>query len=222
MKNHEIKIDRRIYDRVPTNFIFEYSDSDGHRFYAEYLCNLGIGGMRIEALDPIEPETKLIISLPLKPVLKIEGIVKSTFKDGHRYQIDIQFDNPTEEQQSGLKEIMKSHEIKIDRRKYDRAPANFIIEYSYGHRFYAEYLHDLGIGGMCIEVLDPIEPETKLIITLPLKPVIKIEGIVKWSRKDRHRYQIGIQFDNPTMEQQSGLKEIMKSLFWEVSQASGI
>ena len=117
---------------------------------------------------------------------------------------------------------MKNHEIKIDQRIYDRVPKNFVIEYSDGHCFYAEYLYDLSIGGMRIEALDPIEPETKLIISLPLKPVLKIEGIVKWTLKDRHRYQIGIQFDNPTMEQQSGLKETIRSLFWEMSQASGI
>jgi hypothetical protein len=117
---------------------------------------------------------------------------------------------------------MKNHEIKIDRRIYDRVPTNFIFEYSDGHRFYAEYLCDLSIGGMRIEALDPIKPETKLIISLPLKPVLKIEGIVKWTLNDKHRYQIGIQFDNPTMEQQFSLKEIMKSLFWEMSQASGI
>ncbi len=112
---------------------------------------------------------------------------------------------------------MKKQGIEIDRRINDRAQANFILEYSDGRRFYAEYLCDLSIGGMRIEALDPIKPETKLIISLPSKPVLKIEGVVRWTRKDGHRYQIGIEFPAITMEQQFSLKEIVQSLFWEVS-----
>lgn len=112
---------------------------------------------------------------------------------------------------------MKKQGIKIDRRINDRALANFILEYSDGRRFYAEYLHDLSIGGMRIEALEPIKPETNLIISLPSKPVLKIEGIVKWTRKDGHRYHIGIEFPVVTMDQQISLKKIVQSLFWEVS-----
>lgn len=117
-----------------------------------------------------------------------------------------------------IEAAMKDHELKIDQRKYDRAPAQFTIEYSYGGRFYTEYLIDLSVGGMCIDALKPVEPETRLIVTIPSKPVVKIEGIVRWSRKDGHRYKIGIEFDDLTREQESGIREIISSLFWEVSQ----
>jgi hypothetical protein len=117
-----------------------------------------------------------------------------------------------------IETAMKNHELKIDQRKYDRAPAQFTIQYSCGGRFYTEYLIDLSIGGICIDALNPVEPKTRLIITIPSKPVIKIGGIVKWCRKDGHRYKIGIEFDDLTREQESGIRKVISSLFWEVSQ----
>jgi len=115
---------------------------------------------------------------------------------------------------------MENHKTKSSnprRRQYKRAPTNLMLQYSDGRRLYSEFLCDFSLGGVRIEALKPLEPGTELTIILPSKPALKIRGEVKWVHKKGYKYQIGIQFIEPTLGQEFRLKEIMQSFFWESS-----
>ena len=114
---------------------------------------------------------------------------------------------------------MKNSDTKPKQRIHDRvSAANLMLEYSDGRRFYSEYLHNISLGGICLEVLKPIEPGARLTISLSTKPALKIEGDVKWTDKHKFRYRIGVQFVKVTREQEFRLRQIIQSLFWEASQ----
>lgn len=75
---------------------------------------------------------------------------------------------------------MKNGDTTPKRRVHDRVSAtNLMLEYSDGRHFYSEHLNNISIGGMCLEVLKPIEPGARLSISLSTKPALKIKGKVK-------------------------------------------
>lgn len=68
----------------------------------------------------------------------------------------------------------------------------------------------------------PLEPGTKLIISISIQPPIKIEGIVVWSKKsmkNKFKYEIGVRFGELSQEQKSHITDIISSIYWETSSA---
>jgi len=108
----------------------------------------------------------------------------------------------------------------IDQRKNFRAPTQLSVEYSDQSLFFTEFLSDLSIGGMCIVASRPLEPGTKLIISISTQPPIKVEGIVTRSKKcmkNKFKYEIGVRFGELSQEQKSQIKDIISSIYWETS-----
>jgi hypothetical protein len=66
----------------------------------------------------------------------------------------------------------------------------------------------------------PLEPGTKLIISISTQPPIKVEGIVtrsKKSMKNRFKYEIGVRFGELSQDQKSQITDIISSIYWETS-----
>jgi len=109
---------------------------------------------------------------------------------------------------------MKREKI-INRRTTERLPTHYDVIYSDGKRMHKEYVKDISVGGLQIEALKPLEPGTKLTLTLTSNPPLKVNAIVRWVKKVGYRYRIGVQFIKLSPEQQQKIKEIIHSLFWE-------
>jgi Tfp pilus assembly protein PilZ len=108
----------------------------------------------------------------------------------------------------------------IDQRKHVRILTQLIVQYSDRCLFFTEFLSDLSLGGMCIVASKPIEPGTKLIISISTQPPIKVEGIVAWSKKsmkNKFKYEIGVQFVGLSQDQKSQIADIITSIYWETS-----
>ncbi len=103
----------------------------------------------------------------------------------------------------------------VNRRRTERLPTHYDVIYSDGKRMHKEYVRDISVGGMQIEALKPLEPGTKLTLTLTSVPPLKVKAIVRWVKKVGYRYRIGVQFIQLSNEQQQKIKEIIHSLFWE-------
>ena len=73
---------------------------------------------------------------------------------------------------------------------------------------------DLGLGGACVEVSEPIAPalEVRLSLVMPhLWDPLRIYGHVAWSRSAQGRAQarVGIRFDGPTASTLRALVELL-------------
>ena len=113
---------------------------------------------------------------------------------------------------------MKNHNGKYpstERRQQKRTSTNSTLQCSDGRYLYSEFLCNLSIEGMCIEASKPLEQGTRLTISLSSKPLLEIEGLVKWTRKSKQKHRIGVRFVELTPEHEFRLKEIMNTAFWE-------
>jgi len=102
----------------------------------------------------------------------------------------------------------------IDRRKYDRTPTQLIVQYSDQRLFFTEFLCNLSLGGICLEATKPLEPGTKLTISISTQPTIKAEAIVAWSKKNGFKHEIGIKFVGLLQHQKSQIADIIASIYW--------
>lgn len=108
----------------------------------------------------------------------------------------------------------------IDQRKYSRTPIQLSVEYSDQNLFFTEFMSDLSMAGMCIVASRPLEPGTKLTISISIQPPVKVEGTVvrsEKSMKNKFKYEIGIRFGELSQDQKSQIKDIISSTFWETS-----
>jgi hypothetical protein len=108
----------------------------------------------------------------------------------------------------------------IDQRKHVRTPTELIVQYSDRRLFFTEFLSDLSLKGMCIVASKPLEPGTKLIISISTQSPIKVEGIVAWSKKsikNKFKYEIGVQFVELSQDQKSQITDIITSIYWETN-----
>ena len=108
----------------------------------------------------------------------------------------------------------------IDQRKHSRTPTQLSVEYSDQNLFFTEFMSDLSMGGMCIVASRPLEPGTKLTISISIQPPVKVEGIVVWSKKsmkNKFKYEIGVRFDRLSQKQKSQIAEIITSIHWETN-----
>jgi uncharacterized protein (TIGR02266 family) len=122
-----------------------------------------------------------------------------------------------------IKIILKNHmenSMDIDRRKHVRTPAQLIVQYSDQRLFFTEFLYNLSLGGICIEASKPLEPGTRLIVSISTQPAVKAEAIVAWSKKskkNRFKHEIGIRFVELPQHQKSQIADIITSIYWEMN-----
>ncbi len=95
---------RRRAERLDAHY--DVTFFDGKRVHKEYVRDISVGGLQIEALKPLEPGTQLTLTLPSSPPLKVKGIVRWTSKIGYRYKIGVQFIQLTPQQEQKIKEII--------------------------------------------------------------------------------------------------------------------
>jgi len=99
-------IDRRKHVRTPSQLIVQYSDQ--RLFFTEFLCDLSIGGICIEASKSIEPGTMLIISISTQLAIKAKAMVVWSKKSKFKYKIGIRFIGLPQEKKSQLANIINS------------------------------------------------------------------------------------------------------------------
>lgn len=108
----------------------------------------------------------------------------------------------------------------VDKRRHERLKqATTLVDFSDGKLFLNGDIKDISLGGMQIECMRKIESGTEIIVALPIGSNMKIRGIVKWSRKKGVKHFIGIQFQDVTPEQESGIREIIQAMFWKTAKA---
>ena len=108
----------------------------------------------------------------------------------------------------------------IDQRKYSRTPTQLSVEYSDQNLFFTEFMSNLSMEGMCIVASRPLEPGTKLTISISTQPPVKVEGTVvrsEKSKKNKFKYEIGVRFDELSHDQKSQITDIISSTFWETN-----
>lgn len=99
-------------------------------------------------------------------------------------------------------------------RRDDRINAYIEASYSDGRRFFNEKIVDLSLGGCQIEALTPLDKGTDITLTLSSSPPLKLTGTVRWIKKKRFKYQMGVQFKRVTAEQEHVLRDVIQSVFW--------
>ncbi len=104
------------------------------------------------------------------------------------------------------------------RRKYDRLPANFFLEFSCGGTCQTGTITDISLGGVRVRTLKKLAPGCGIMISLQTNPPLKIKAVVKWSKKDGFRWYSGLEFKDVTMEQDFRLREVIQSLYWQSAQ----
>lgn len=104
---------------------------------------------------------------------------------------------------------------RLDKRLCERIETDLEICYSDGKRFYIENLIDISEGGILVTGSKNLDEGTRLIITIPLDPPIKIIGSCRWTQKKGIKHIIGIQFANYTRKQQDRIRELISSILWD-------
>ena len=99
-------IDRRKHVRTPTQLMIQYSDQ--RLFFTEFVCDLSLGGICIEASRPLEPGTMLTISVSTQPVFKAKAMVVWSKKIKFKYQIGIRFVGLPQDQKSQITDVISS------------------------------------------------------------------------------------------------------------------
>ena len=99
-------IDRRKHVRTLTQLIVQYSDQ--RLFFTEFLYDLSLGGICIEASKPLEPGTILTISISTQPAIKAKAMVVWSKKSKFKYKIGVQFVELPQDQKSQLTDTISS------------------------------------------------------------------------------------------------------------------
>ncbi len=99
-------INRRKHVRTPTQLMIQYSDQ--RLFFTEFVCDLSLGGICIEASRPLEPGTMLTISASTQPAFKAKAMVVWSKKTKFKYKIGIRFAGLTQDQKSQITDIISS------------------------------------------------------------------------------------------------------------------
>jgi len=101
------------------------------------------------------------------------------------------------------------------KRKMQRLSISMELECSDGHGFFTGLILDFSPGGLQIEVSRACDMGTTLLLSLSFKPALKLNGIVRWVKKEGLSYKIGVQFLDLTSDQESALRSINQSIMWQ-------
>jgi len=107
----------------------------------------------------------------------------------------------------------------VDKRRHDRLRESTRVDFSDGTLFLQGEIKDISLGGMQIESMRGLDRGTQITVALPIGSAMKLKGIVRWTKKDRVKHFLGIQFLDVTPEQESGIREVIQSLFWKAAKA---
>ena len=115
--------------------------------------------------------------------------------------------------------IMASSLPNIDKRKHDRIRHGTQVDFSDGTLFLSGDIVDISLGGMQIECIKGLDKGTEITIAIPMSAGLKLRGVVRWERKQGIKHFLGVQFLNVSPEQESGIREVIQSLFWKTAKA---
>jgi len=88
-------------------------------------------------------------------------------------------------------------------RHYIRHPFQIPIKYRVDKdgRIHKDDLQNISKGGLCFQSPEPIEKGTEISINISInEPPFEAKGIVVWVAKKDKFYEIGVQFNSPTIE----------------------
>ena len=110
----------------------------------------------------------------------------------------------------------------LNKRKFERYEARFRVNFIGGGAFFSDYSHDLSEGGIRVESINPLEPGTKLKLSLylPDRPnPLQVEGVVVWSRKIRGEKKeekgylgVGVEFEELDPPNRDVIRGMLKAL----------
>ncbi len=107
----------------------------------------------------------------------------------------------------------------VDKRRHDRLRQSTQVDFSDGSLFLHGEIRDISLGGMQIECMRGLDRGTHITIALPIGSALKLNGVVRWCSKQGVKHFLGIQFLEVTPEQESGIREVIQSLFWKAAKA---
>ena len=82
-------------------------------------------------------------------------------------------------------------------------------------RFFKAYVVDISPGGLKMESQTRLEKGEQLRFTVEWKNPLKLEGVVRWIKKEGLHYLYGVQFTNLNEEQDAGIRKITQDVFWK-------
>lgn len=88
-------------------------------------------------------------------------------------------------------------------RNYIRHPFEIPIKYKIDDngRIHKDELKNISEGGLRFQSEYPVEKGTEITINIAVnKPPFEATGVVVWCKKERDHYEVGVQFDSPTVE----------------------
>ncbi|HID98624.1 MAG TPA: PilZ domain-containing protein [Thermodesulfobacteriaceae bacterium] len=103
-----------------------------------------------------------------------------------------------------------------ERRRAQRFTTSLEFVFSDGRSLFSGILLDISSGGFKMETHRFFREGTLLTITLPGEPVLKVQGVVRWSNKEGLGYNTGVQFSGLSDEQEASLREFVQGILWQV------
>lgn len=89
------------------------------------------------------------------------------------------------------------------------------VTYTDGMRIFTEMLLDVSLGGIQIQTMTPLEPGQEVSMSIMTSPPTKIDGTVRWIKKQRFRYNMGVEFRQVTPPQEKGIRSLIQSIYWK-------
>ncbi|GEM_PF-4711639 len=100
-----------------------------------------------------------------------------------------------------------------EHRRHRRFEVTIIMDYSDGINFFSDPILDIGIGGLQFESFHQLKVGSRITMTLPFTPPIKILGMVVWQKKTKFgKGNFGVKFIEVRPAQDWAVREIVRSL----------
>jgi hypothetical protein len=168
-------------------------------------------GMKVQLMPPkgMEGENK-----PIKAV-----VMWSRPMSG-KYQVGLKFQAKAQRTWVGvmLKELGLSTNIPKQQRKFIRFPSNYAVKYTVHGGEKAAVLKNLSMGGALLSTSSRLARDVPVQLYLPaskLAPALRVVGRVCGMKQLQSSFEIPIQFDSLSSEQEKGLLKHLKTLMDE-------
>lgn len=101
-----------------------------------------------------------------------------------------------------------------EKRVHERLECRVEITFTDGMRVFTEMVLDVSLGGILIQTMTPLETGQEVTMNIMTSPPTKVQGIVRWVRKQGFRYHLGVEFRNVTPDQEKGIRSLIQSIYW--------
>lgn len=103
-----------------------------------------------------------------------------------------------------------------EHRRHRRFDVTVMMDYSDGINLFSDPILDIGLGGLQFESFHPLKSGSRITMTLPFTPPIKVQGMVVWQKKTKFgKSNFGIKFIEVRPAQDWAIREIVRSLTME-------